>query len=64
LDAQPTELVQRVDGCFDDSAVLAEAGAVLGSATPDDRLDPALTLFETRPNPDDRGMPQDFILRR
>ena len=42
-DAQPAEPVQQGDGLFDDPAVDAQAGAVLGAAAGDDRGDPAVS---------------------
>jgi hypothetical protein len=41
-DAQAAELVQEVDGGFDDPALFAQPGAVLGGAPSDDGLDAAL----------------------
>jgi hypothetical protein len=40
-DEQTAELVQPGEGAFHDPAVTAEAGAVLGLATRDERLDPS-----------------------
>jgi hypothetical protein len=40
-DEQPFELVQPGEGSFDDPAVAAEPGAVLGLAASDERLDPS-----------------------
>ena len=41
-DADAAAVVQPGEGSFDDPAVAAEAGAVLGPAAGDDRLDAAL----------------------
>ena len=46
-DEQPLELVQPGEGAFDDPAVAAQSGAMLGFATGDLRCDPALSKLAT-----------------